>query len=626
MVRIGWLIVLLCIAPRAVAQELRVFASVDRTTVGLDETLAFTVEIQGTGISSLVRPDPPSTDGLVLAQPFPSQSTQTSIVNGVVSQSIGFTWYLRPSREGTGTISSVKVSVAGRDYATQAITIKVVPHGPGNQTPPSTRQDPFAAFRTPAPGPAPGSAPGTAPGPAQMPGDRDLFIRVVPSLRNALQGEQVTLRYELYFREGIQLRQSRLTDSWDAEGFWREELDVDTRPVPRAVVEGGLRYNTITLKRAAVFPTRAGTLAIDPLKIETEAVLPTRSRDPIAQLFALRSRYVPVELESQALSVRVALLPDGAPAGFAGAVGQYRMSVRFDRTEVAVGSSVTLTVTVQGTGNIATLSPPTFELPGAFERYEPRETLDIDRSGEVLRGSKTFEYVLVARSHGRFELPAIDFPYFDPATGRYAVDRSDPVLITVTGSTDAMPVARATAGGLPVDDIAGPVLSEVDWVRTDRTPLHRSAWPYALILLPAGIVAALWITDRRARNLAANPAISRLKQAHPLARKHLARAGSLLAAGEERPFYEELARALLGFIGNRLDVSEHGMTRERLASVLIDAGVDEPLPSDLVAFLESCDLARFSPVVPIRDQMESDRDRASDLLVRLDTAFRASRP
>jgi hypothetical protein len=435
----------------------------------------------------------------------------------------------------------------------------------------------------------------------------------------------VTLRYELYFREGIQLRQSRLTDSWDAEGFWREELDVDTRPVPRAVVEGGLRYNTITLKRAAVFPTRAGNLAIDPLKIETEAVLPSRSRDPVAQLFALGTRYAPVELESPALSVRVDPLPGGAPSGFAGAVGQYRMSVRFDRTEVAVGSSVQMTLTIQGTGNIATLSPPVFEIPGAFERYEPRETLAIDRSGDVLKGSKTFEYVLVARSHGRFELPAIEFSYFDPAAGRYAVDRSAPVTLTVTGNSDALPIARATAGGLPVDDIAGPVLSEVAWVRTDRALLHRSAWSYLLILLPAGIVAGLWITDRRARILAANPSISRLRQAHPLARKHLARAGTLLAAGQERPFYEELARALLGFVGNRLDVSEHGMTRERLSSVLVDSGVDEALSHDLTSFLESCDLARFSPVVPGLDRMEDDRDRASDLLVRLDSALRASR-
>lgn len=609
-----WAFLVALLSCRSVAaQDVRVLASVDRNTVGMDETVTYTLEIQGSGIGAVVRPEPPDAEGLVLSQPFPSQSSQTSIVNGVVSQSIGFTWYLRPVREGNARIAPVRVRVGDRDFVSEAIAVKVVPHGSGR--PPAARQDPFAAFRTPTLDPG-------APAQAAAPDAEDLFIRVTPSKRSALQGEQVVVRYDLFFREGIQLRQSRLTDSWDAEGFWREELDVDSRPVPRTVVENGLRYNTITLKRAAVFPTRSGELSIDALKIETEAVLPSRTRDPISRLFALNGRFVPIELASAPLTVRVEPLP-APPPSFKGAVGQYRMAVRFDRTEVPAGGSVTLTVTLSGTGNIATLAAPTFSVPGAFERYEPRETVEIDRSGDVLRGSKSFEYVLVARSHGRFEIPGIPFTAYDPAAGRWASTTSDPVVITVTGSGDALPVARATSGGLPVDDIAGPLLEDPDWFHTDRTPLHRSPWPYALVLVPALAVTGLWFDERRRRRLAADPALARRKRAHPLARKHLARAASLLETGQARPYYEELARALTGFAADRLDLSEHGVTRERLAGALVQSGVDASLAERLVAFLDACDLARFSPVVPPQARMEEDRDTAADLLVRLDDAFRA---
>lgn len=596
------------------AQEVRVLASVDRNTVGMDETLAYTIEIQGTGLSGITRPDPPSTEGLVLAQPFPSQSTQTSIINGQISQSIGFTWYLRPSREGSAVIASVPVTVAGRQYATETIQVQVVPHGTGTQRAPSNRIDPFSAFRTP--------LDNTPPEDVAPPDDRDLFIRVVPSTRSAVQNEQVTVRYELFFREGIQLRQSRLTDSWDAEGFWSEELEVDARPVPRTVVENGLRYNTITLKRAALFPTHAGDLSVDPLKIETEAVVPTRSRNPIDQLFSLRSRYVPVELESRALTLNVNPIPDVAPPGFTGAVGRYSMDVRYDRTSVPAGGSIQLVVTISGAGNLATLTAPTFEIPGAFERYDPQVALDLDRSGDILRGSKTFTYVLVARSHGQFDVPAIRFIHYDPSAGRYVTSTSDPVVITVTGNSDTLPVARATANGLPVDDIAGPMIGEVSWTRTDTTPLHRRVWPYLLLLVPAVAVGLFWYVDRRARHLAANPALGRLKQAHPLARRHLKRAGELLDAGEARSYYEEVVRALLGFVGNRLDVAEHGLTREQLGDVMTRRGIDTPLTGDLLVFLEACDLARFSPIVPPRERMEADREKAGSLFVRLDSAFR----
>ena len=189
-----------------------------------------------------------------------------------------------------------KVTAKGQVYTTKPIAISIVPQSQRPQrTNRQARRDPFGLRRAPATNQAEAKAPSIS--------KRDIFIRALPSARNVVQNQQVNIEYHLYFREGMQLRQSRLADSWDAEGFWREELDVERRPVPKTVVENGLRYNTIVLKRVAVFPTRTGSLTIDPLRIEAEAYVPNRSADPFDQFFSFRQRYEPVEVASETVKV-----------------------------------------------------------------------------------------------------------------------------------------------------------------------------------------------------------------------------------------------------------------------------------------------------------------------------------
>lgn len=589
------------------AQNVRVLASVSESTIGTEETLSYTLEIQG--VRSLETPAPPETEGLVLASTFPSRQTSMSIVNGAVTQSVGFTWTYRPVREGQARIGPVTVTVDGREYTTSDIAISVVPQSqrPARRAP--SRTNPFSPFQRNTP---------TPPAEETQPDARDIFIEVVPSARSAVQNQQVTVGYVLYFREGIQLRQSRLTDSWDAEGFWREELDVEARPIPQVVVRDGIRYNRITLKRAAVFPTRSGELSIDPLKIESEAILPTRSSDPLARFFSLQSRFTPVELSSPPLTMVSSPLPAGAPASFQGAVGTLSFSARFDRTELEVGESLQLTVRISGNGNLATMSAPEFEAPGAFERYDPQVSTSIDRAGSQLRGSKTFTYVLVPRSNGVFEMPAVTYSWYDPTASRYVTEATEPVAVTVTGSGTPAATVLALSGGLPVDDIAGPMAAESDWLSMDRVPLHQRTWPYLALLLPGLLLGGALLAGRRAQHLADNPAVARLRRAGPLARKHLKAADNRLAAGDIPGFYEALEKALLGFVGNRLNVAEQGLTRESLDHALLQHNVPVDLRAELVSFLDACDMARFSPIVPTKDAMTAERDRAADLLVTLD--------
>lgn len=586
--------------PAARAQPVAVRASVDASRVGLHGTVVYTLEVEGAAFGEIETPAPPATEGLVLLQPVPSTWQNVEMVGNRVRQHVGFEWLYRPIRLGPAQVRPATVRVRGRSYTTEAITLEVTSQAP---FPPGSRG-------APPPGAAPPdrAAPDTS-APALT--DADLYIKVVPSAREAVLGEQVTVEYLLYFREGVQIRQSRMADSWDAEGFWREELEVDTHPLPRSVNEGGARYNVITLKRVAVFPTRTGTLRIDPLRIETEVYVPSRSDDPF-EFFFSRGDFEVVERASAPLAVQVRPLPGGAPPGFDGAVGSYRFTLRADSGTVEVGAPVNVEMEVQGAGNLATLAPPLLDVPDAFERYDPAIDLDVRRGGSRIEGSKTFRYTLVPQTNGRYELPAVVFTYFDPETGRYATQRSEPVRLRVTGAA----AAPATAE-LPLDDVAG-LMAEAQWRTGPPAPLAARAWVWATLALPALALLAVAGLRRRRDRQAADAEGQRRRQAHPAARRRLQAATAARHAGDARAFYDALALALLGFVGDRLGRPVHGWTRTRLDAQLADAGLDAAAREALRRLLDEADQARFAPLRPAPPALADAEARAAALLDALD--------
>src|SRR5690606_27209827 len=455
------------------AQQIEVRALVDETTIGDQDIVNSAIQINGADLNGVETPSAPSAEGLALMQRTPSTQQSMTIINGQLEQSISFGWRYQPVRRGNARIDAATVTVNGRTYTTEAISINVVDQVQRPRRPsPSGRQGwPFVV-------------PSRPHADARRDIDsRDLFIRAVPSKRTARQNEQITIEYRLYFRDGIQLRHSRLTGSWDAEGFWREEFEIDTRPVPTSVVENGLLYHMIVLKRVAVFPTRPGTLTVDPLEIETEAYFPSGGGDPFERFFSLGNRFDTVQLSSDSVELIVQPLPPGAPSSFSGAVGDYRMRASLSATSVEVGEPVEVRIVIEGEGNVATLEAPRFEPAGVFERYDPNVGTSVRRDGRRISGRKSFTFVLVPRSNGEFEMPPVEFTFYHPERSDYVTITSELPELEVTG-TAAPLAAGTTSAGLPVDDIAGIITDASSWRRIGERPLYRRVWPYAAVATP----------------------------------------------------------------------------------------------------------------------------------------------
>ncbi len=599
--RVGCVVglLLLCAFPASAQRgKVAVTSSVNAQTIGEQDFVIYTIAVEGSELPGVETPSVPTTRGLALVSPYPSTERQVSVVGHEMQQRLAFRWTFRPTGTGTAQIGSARVRAANQIYETEAITVEVVAQAnrPSRSGPPGAR-------------PSGGSRAGAQDDePAKLTRDQ-AFIRASASKRSAYVGEQVVVTYTLLFDPRIQFRQIRLADSWDAAGFWREDLDVDDSPIPSREVVDGVQYSSIVLKRVSLFATRAGELTVEPFRVATEAVVPpSRTRDPFGSLWGLRGRTVDARIASNALRLDIQRLPSNAPDGFGGAVGQFRMGTSVDRTSLETGQSASLSVQVSGDGNLATLDPPALEAPGTVEVYRPGVDLDVTRSGNRLRARVAYDYALVPRSNGTVEIPPVRFSYFDPSARAYRTLTGDGTQLIVTGE----PITARAA--LPPDALA-PIAERTVLRRAEsRPPLHRQVWPYALTVLPLALLAGALVAGRRRHALAADPLGARRKRAHPVAQRVLKEADAALAVGDVAGFYAKLEASVLGFVGGRLHLSERGMTRTALTEHLDRAGVDASTRDALLTLLSKCDQARFAPVPPPAATRAGDRDLAAALL------------
>lgn len=552
--------------------QVSIHAYVDKTVLGDAETLAFTLEISG-DLDELGAIQPPDARGLVLTQSTPVLRSQV-ITNG--EEHLTLRWLYRPQRTGQAEMLSARIPVGGRILETDPISIEVIPQ--------SQRSAPRASRSQPSLGPKP-DPPSAAAG--------DLFVRAEPSSRSLVPGQQVVVDYVLYVRPHLRPRRSQVMGTWDAEGFWREELDVPGRDTyPRPVTIGGEEYDVVTLRRMALFPTRTGRLEIGEMTFEVELARTSRPSNPFGPLFSpFTSLFSTEDVTAPALTLTSEALPAGAPESFGGAVGQFGMAASTDREDVAAGDPIQLTVELRGTGNIATLAPPEIEVPPEFDQFDPRQERRINRQTASLSGTKTFTFTLVPRGGGSFEIPPVEWTYYNPERGSYQTLRSSAFPVEVSGpvaSSALIPEATPSDPSVPLG-----LMTEAIWLRA-RTPRHVSALVlfggFALPLLALlGLVAVRRIGDRRADVSVEALAL----RAHPEARKQLKEAHKSL--GDASAFYAAIERAFLAFLTDRLGTPVNGLPRTTLQATLAERGISTETRHAVVTFLAECEQAQYAP-------------------------------
>ncbi len=528
---------------------------------------------------------PPAFDSFrVLSGPSQSSSTSTQIINNQVTTSINvsYTYVLEASEEGEFAIANAAVNVDGQTYRADPIQIKVLPQGS-------------------APRPATPSRPQQDSRDADLPGRDDIFIRAQASNTNPYQGEQVIITYKLYTRIDITNYSIGALPSF--QGFWSENLSSGQASVSTEVING-INYRVAEIRRLAVFPQRSGELKIDPMAVD----MTVRARRPqqqrrgsiIDEFFGSspfdRFQNIQHSVRSDAITMQVKPLPvQNRPAGFSGVVGSYEIDARLRPDELEVNDASNLVLTIQGRGNIRMLEPPKIQFPRYLDVFDPKIEDNVSAGSNGISGSRAFDYLLIPRSAGLVEIPAISFSFFEPVRSEYITRTIPSFNLNVKGDA-ALSQGSQQQGeaAFLAEDIRFINTGAVSW-RPMEMLFFKSQGFYVLFVSPLVLLIIFLIIYRKQLKESQDAAGMRTRKAQKLAHKRLKLAQKYLNEEKRTEFHDEIFRALWGYVSDRLNIPVSRLNKENVATAFGKKNIPGELADKFLEGLAECEFARFSP-------------------------------
>ena len=509
--------------------------------------VVFTATYEGGKVSDFT---PPSFEGLeVLAGPISSTSTSFQSINGQSSttHAHSYTYTVRAVQEGKVTLAPASVKIGKETYRTESRTIEAVKGEVPDQ----------------------GSA---ASGSQRQSAGEDLMLRMTVNKTRAVVGEPVIVTLKLY------VQTSAISGFEDVrfptfDGFWSQEIDAPQNIQFVRENYNGKIYNAALLRRYMLLPQQTGALTIDPSELVCLLQVQAESSGPRSIFDDFFSSYQTIRkrVTSDPVTVNVSALPSGAPASFTGGVGSFRMSAGFSSDSVSAHEATSLKVEISGTGNINLIEAPKVQLPADFESYDVRKTDDITTGASGSTGTLTFEYPFIPRAPGVFEIEPVEFTYYDIEAGRYRTLSSGPLRLKVGEgtSTDAA-VIPSGVSKRSVESLGEDIrfISTVPHLKKAGRMMVSSP---AMLIIPIVIVlatAAVWVILSRSIARRSDIAGTRNRKALKVARARLKNASAFLKQGLYSAFYEELHKALHGYISDKLMLPVADLTRERIGEEL----------------------------------------------------------
>ena len=531
-----------------------------------------------------------------------SSSSSVSIINGKVSQSmeVTFNYIVQANQEGTQEIGPVEVTVDRKTYQSTPATVQVVA---GN------------ASTQPQQGSGGNVGAGAQSDNSQVQTDnREVFVELLTDRRQVYQGEYISATVKLFSTSSVATIGNVELPAFD--GFFKQELE--TPPIRQLEQEtvNGVPHLTGVLRRYVLFPQRSGTLTVSPCKMEVgiNQRVQSRSRSLFDDIFG-SVQTIPREVTSRPVNITVLPLPEGKPASFSGGVGQMKFDAIIDKTEVKANDPVTLKVTVSGNGNMRFIDAPRINFPPDFEVYDPKISTQLNPS--TTAGSKTFEYLIIPRHGGTYKIPAIEFSYFDPQAKQYKILKSNEYTISVERSEEQP--GTTVVSGITREDVKF-LGKDIRYIKAGKMNLRRvgenflGTWKFWLwYLVPLVAFAAIVYLRRKYIRKYANVAFVKERKANRYAAKRFKKARKYMDSGQKEQFYEELSRALWGYLGDKLNIPVAELSKDNAKAVMEQRNVDVALTDEFTGVIDDCEFARYAPVAAGSD-MNALYSRAVDVI------------
>ena len=528
----------------------------------------------------------PSIKGFdVLMGPSRSEQSSIQIVNGSVSStsSITFTYILMANTAGEFTVPGASIVADGNQMISNSVKIKVLPQDQNHNS--SRRNNDNSSSIQPSSN-------------ASV-SNQDLFITATASKTNVYEQEAFVLTYKIYTRESnLQLNNAKLPDF---KGFHSQEIEMTTNARWTPEHYKGRNYYTTVYRQFVLFPQQSGKLFIEPAQFQMTVNKPVQSADPFDAFFNGGNNVIEIKkpITTPKIAINVNPLPAGKPTNFLGGVGEFNISSSINSKELKTNDAITIKLVISGTGNLKLISNPEIKFPDDFEVYDPKVDNQVRLTKEGLTGNKVIEYLAIPRHAGTYKIPGVSFSYFDIRSKSYKTLNTEDYVINVekgAGNADQVIANFTNKEDLKVlgEDIRYIKQNEVTF-QPKGSFFYGSMSYWLFYIIPALAFILFFIIYRKQAAENANVAKMRTKKANKVAIKRMKLAGKLLSENKKDAFYDEVLKALWGYISDKLNIPVSRLSKDNIEEKLRNHGVSEELIKEFLNALNDCEFARFAP-------------------------------
>lgn len=551
--------------------------------------------------------------------PQKGSSSSIQIINGKRSSShqTTFTYILIPKATGTFQLPAATALLSGDRISSTQASIQVVSDGASSSQ---------SSGKNGGKSSGGGQTSSTSSGEISS---NDLFMRLSLSRTEVVIGEPITATLKIYQRANVVGFENAKFPTFN--GFWSQETYVPNNIEFKRESLDDKIYNTAVLRTYVLIPQQSGAITIDPAELVCLVNIrtaPSTSNSLFDSFFQDEYRTIRKRVTTPAVKVKVNPLPAGQPASFGGGVGNFGISARLTTDNLKTHDAASLIITVSGRGNVALLEEPKVNFPPDFEVYDTKTTENTDKSNGGTSGSKSFEYPFIPRSHGDFTIDPVEYSYYDVNAGKYVTLRTEPLHVKVAKGKggDSTPVTTVNSG-VERKDVKS-LADDIRFIFTGKPGLSGSGSFFVgsvffWILLALMILGAtsVYLAFRKVAAMRADVAGTKNRRATKMAQKRLKQAGEYLDKNLYTAFYEELHKALIGFVSDKLNMDMSEISKDNIASALTEGGVSEEQTKAFTDLLDACEFARYSPDGG-NEAMRSHYDAALKVISSIDSGLK----
>ncbi len=513
----------------------------------------------------------------IITGPYTSSQSSFQMVNGHTSSSssITYTFIICATKAGSYTISPAHINAGGKNVASHAAKITVSGAAPSNNGAPRMHEDRDDR---------------QAHNAGSSIGEGDLFIRVSANKHRIHEQEPVVLTYKVYTLVDLTELEGKMPD---LTGFHTQEVKLAPQKSFHNEVVNGRNYRCVTWSQYVMFPQMTGKLEIPSITFNGTVVQQNRNVDPFEAFFNGGSGYIEVKrsIKAPGVTIQVDPLPQ-KPAGFSGGVGHFNISAQLDKTTVKANDPATLRVVISGIGNLKLIKEPVVAFPKDFDKYDAKITDKTKLTPNGVEGNMIYDFLVVPRNQGKYTIPAIEFIYYDTSTNSYKTIKTQPFeLIVEKGDGSNASANYATAK----DEDIHPIKTGKMKITGAEGMFFNSTnyWLILCLLIAAFIVLLVVFRKRAIEN--ADIVKLRSKKANKVATKRLRKADKLMRQNHYGEFYDEVLRALWGYVGDKLNIPVSELSRDNISERFHEHNVDEETITKFVGAIDECEYARYAP-------------------------------